>query len=136
MLLFPTNSRGTSNGGFMLKRSRSGSSLIWKTASFWMLICVCIFPISTLHGQPVLPGNPPFYQNQNSDKLIVFIHGVNGDPRDTWTYKDADPNFFWPQQLAKDPSFQNADVLSFGYRYPRLKPGFFGFAAAWRHYSS
>ncbi len=99
----------------MLKRSRSGSSLIWKAASLWILICVCISPVSTLHGQPVLPGNPPFFQNQNSDKLIVFIHGVNGDPRDTWTYKDADPNFFWPQQLANDPSFHNADVLSFGY---------------------
>ncbi|MCH8314062.1 MAG: hypothetical protein IID17_13870, partial [Nitrospinae bacterium] len=81
-----------------------------------MLIFICIFPTSTLQANPVLPGNPPFFQNPNSDKLIVFIHGVNGNPRGTWTYKDADPNFFWPEELAKDPSFQNADVLSFGYK--------------------
>jgi tetratricopeptide (TPR) repeat protein len=62
------------------------------------------------------PGNPPFFQNPKAEKLIVFIHGVGGDPRDTWTNKDNDPNFFWPEELSKDPAFKNADVLSFGYK--------------------
>ncbi len=95
-------------------RLRSGSSLIAITASFWMLIFIGLFPIQILQAQSVLPGDPPFYPNPNSDKLIVFIHGVNGDPTGTWTHKDA--KFFWPKELSKDPSFQNADVLSFGYK--------------------
>ncbi len=62
----------------------------------------------------VLPGNPPFFQNEGSEKLIVFIHGLTGDPEKTWTSDDDEP-FFWPEQLANDPDFEKCDVLSFGY---------------------
>ena len=62
----------------------------------------------------ILPGNPPFFQNGNAENLIVFIHGLTGDPVTTWS-SDGDSPFFWPEQLAQDSAFQNADVLSFGY---------------------
>ena len=26
----------------------------------------------------VLPNNPPFFQKPNPNKLVVFIHGING----------------------------------------------------------
>ena len=61
-----------------------------------------------------LPGDPPFFQNPNAEKLIVFIHGLTGDATDTWR-SDGDSPFFWPEELAKDAGFQIADVLSFGY---------------------
>jgi triacylglycerol esterase/lipase EstA (alpha/beta hydrolase family) len=61
----------------------------------------------------VLPNNPPFIQKPNPTKLVVFIHGINGDPIKTWDNEDQ--NIFWPRKLAKDPDFTNADVLSFGY---------------------
>jgi tetratricopeptide (TPR) repeat protein len=99
----------------MLQRLRSRSSLISKRTSFWVLFLICFFPLSILQAQPVLPGNPPFFQNPNSEKLIIFVHGLTGDPVKTWSSDDDSP-FFWPEQLAKDADFKNADVLSFGYK--------------------
>ena len=99
----------------MLQRSSSRSSLIWFSTCLWILFLICFFPISTLQANPVLPGNPPFFQNPNSEKLIVFVHGLNGDPVKTWSSDDDSP-FFWPEQLSKDADFINADVLSFGYK--------------------
>ena len=61
----------------------------------------------------VLPNSPPFIQKPNPTKLVVFIHGINGDPVETWDNEDQ--KFFWPRELAEDPDFTNADVLSFGY---------------------
>ncbi|MCZ6580314.1 MAG: alpha/beta fold hydrolase, partial [Nitrospirae bacterium] len=61
----------------------------------------------------VLPNSPPFIQKPNPNKLVVFIHGINGDPVKTWTNEDL--KFFWPRELAEDPDFTHADVLSFGY---------------------
>lgn len=69
---------------------------------------------TTPHSEIVLPGDPPFFQNEGAEKLIVFIHGLTGDPQNTWTSEDDEP-FFWPEQLANDPDFENSDVLSFGY---------------------
>ena len=64
-------------------------------------------------AKPILPNNPPFFQNPDAEKLVVFIHGIKGDPVTTWAHKKE--NFFWPQELAKEPKFKNSDVLSFGY---------------------
>ncbi len=61
----------------------------------------------------VLPNNPPFFQKPNPTKLVVFIHGIKGDPVKTWDNEEQ--KIFWPRALAEDPDFTNADVLSFGY---------------------
>ena len=29
-----------------------------------------------------------FFSNPDSNKLIVFVHGIGGDPRKTWTNED------------------------------------------------
>ena len=45
---------------------------------------------------------------------VVFVHGLNGDPKHTWTSKAG--NVFWPKDLL--PSFvsdQNARILVYGY---------------------
>ena len=45
---------------------------------------------------------------------LVFVHGLNGDPKDTWTSKEN--GVFWPGQLL--PSFvedQNVRILVYGY---------------------
>ena len=61
----------------------------------------------------VLPNSPPFFQKPKPTKLVVFIHGINGHPVRTWDNEDQ--KIFWPRELADDPDFTNADVLSFGY---------------------
>ena len=63
-----------------------------------------------------LPKSHRFYHKPGSDKLIVFVHGIHGNPVETWTYKESNSPFFWPEHLAlKDTAFKKTDAYSFGY---------------------
>ena len=47
---------------------------------------------------------------------IIFIHGLGGDSKRTWTMDLSDPDLFWPQRwLPFEPDVGRARVLSFGY---------------------
>lgn len=46
---------------------------------------------------------------------LIFVHGLGGGSRSTWT-KDSDPDLFWPQEwLLQDAKFQDVRIHSFGY---------------------
>lgn len=46
---------------------------------------------------------------------IIFIHGLGGGSRKTWSYS-PDPDHFWPQKwLSSDPDFVDVGIHSFGY---------------------
>ena len=46
---------------------------------------------------------------------LIFVHGLGGGSRSTWT-KSGDPSLYWPREwLPKDPGFQDVRILSFGY---------------------
>lgn len=46
---------------------------------------------------------------------IIFVHGLGGASRRTWS-KYQDPKLFWPQQwLPLEPEICTARILSFGY---------------------
>lgn len=46
---------------------------------------------------------------------LVFVHGLGGGSRSTWT-KSANPELYWPQTwLPEDESFRGARIHSFGY---------------------
>lgn len=46
---------------------------------------------------------------------LVFVHGLGGGSRSTWTRSD-DPSLYWPQRwLPQDPDFQDVRIHSFGY---------------------
>ncbi len=47
-------------------------------------------------------------------RSLVLVHGLGGDPIDTWTCKTVSPSVFWPRDLLskKQPRTR---VLSFGY---------------------
>jgi len=46
---------------------------------------------------------------------LVFIHGLGGGSRKTWS-KNEDPNLFWPQQwLSQDSGFRDVRIHTFGY---------------------
>ena len=46
---------------------------------------------------------------------LVFIHGLGGGSRKTWT-KNEDPALFWPQEwLPQDPGFRDVSIHMFGY---------------------
>jgi hypothetical protein len=52
-----------------------------------------------------------------SEPLIeyIFVHGLGGGSRKTWSISE-DPNTYWPKAwLSKDPAFKHARIHSFGY---------------------
>lgn len=58
-----------------------------------------------------------------SEPLIdfIFVHGLGGGSRKTWSRTDSITHF-WPQEwLPKDPAFKNVRVHSFGYNSDWVK---------------
>jgi pimeloyl-ACP methyl ester carboxylesterase len=51
-----------------------------------------------------------------SDGVIVFVHGVTGNARTTWSSGGS----YWPELLARDEAFNGQDVYAYGYPSPRL----------------
>lgn len=46
---------------------------------------------------------------------FIFIHGLGGNSRKTWTKSSLQSNF-WPEEwLPKDPAFKNVRIHSYGY---------------------
>ena len=44
---------------------------------------------------------------------IVFVHGLGGSSRGTWTHSDT--NSFWPTWLVEKKGFENVRITTFGY---------------------
>ena len=52
---------------------------------------------------------------ENAVADLIFVHGLGGGSRSTWT-KGGDPAFFWPREwLAKDFAFHDVRIHTFGY---------------------
>jgi hypothetical protein len=49
---------------------------------------------------------------------VVFVHGVLGSYRDSWTNKNGT---YWPQLLTEDSAFADANVYVHSYQSPRLE---------------
>ncbi|KAL8813851.1 MAG: hypothetical protein Q9223_006887 [Gallowayella weberi] len=46
---------------------------------------------------------------------LVFVHGLGGGSRSTWT-KNGEPSLYWPEAwLPNDPGFRDVRIHSFGY---------------------
>lgn len=80
---------------------------------------------------PYPPSSPPPLEAETSGPLglrvihqpkttplvdIIFIHGLGGGSKKTWSKDPRDPGLFWPEQwLPSDPEIEKARILSFGY---------------------
>jgi pimeloyl-ACP methyl ester carboxylesterase len=51
---------------------------------------------------------------------IVFVHGVTGDEKTTWTSAHA----YWPDMLTRDRTFDGQDIYVYRYPSPRLNRAF------------
>lgn len=61
-------------------------------------------------------GLNTLYQPTNAVTAdLIFVHGLGGGSRSTWT-KFGDSSLYWPQRwLPLDPGFQDVRIHSFGY---------------------
>ena len=60
------------------------------------------------------------YMDRDSSRteVIVFVHGLTGDAKDTWTNDNT--KAYWPSLLRGDPTFAEANVWVFSYFSPKL----------------
>ncbi len=59
---------------------------------------------------------PPFLDTNNT--VLVFVHGILGDSRETWFYEDktdSKQNTYWPRLISEDEQFKNASIFLGGY---------------------
>jgi len=54
-----------------------------------------------------------YIRNDGGGAVIIFVHGIFGDERETWTCPST--SAYWPELLAKDPAFQGFDVYTIAY---------------------
>lgn len=60
-------------------------------------------------------GLSELYCSEDPKVDIVFVHGLNGDPHDTWTSKSA-KRTFWPQDLLPPIlDSKHVRILTYGY---------------------
>ena len=60
-------------------------------------------------------GLVPLYEPANPTVDFVFVHGLGGGSRKTWSKSDRDEHY-WPKEwLPHDPCFQDVRIHSFGY---------------------
>ncbi len=76
---------------------------------------------STLFGKDIVDdaigplGLNPLYAPSNPLVDFIFVHGLGGGSRKTWS-KTSSHSHFWPcEWLPKDPAFKSVRVHSFGY---------------------
>ncbi|KAI9150045.1 SERAC1 protein [Paramyrothecium foliicola] len=66
--------------------------------------------VVALEGLTILDGTVP----GDTEVDYVFLHGLNGNPKKTWSYgTDDDGGFFWPRQILVD--IPGCRVMTFGY---------------------
>jgi pimeloyl-ACP methyl ester carboxylesterase len=64
----------------------------------------------------VVPEKSGYIRRANNETVIVFVHGVFGGPRSTWTNDTT--KAYWPELLSQDGTFANSDIYVFGYDTP------------------
>lgn len=62
------------------------------------------------------------YSPTTPDIDLIFVHGLGGNSRKTWSKSSAEQSHFWPEEwLSKDPAFTNVRIHSYGYDSYYLK---------------
>ncbi len=53
--------------------------------------------------------------------VIVFVHGVTGNGKSTWTYEEDGDTVYWPDLVYNDPALKDYDVFVTTYFSPALE---------------
>lgn len=72
-----------------------------------------VFNVSLFSTSCSASGSGYFRRVDNADTVIIFVHGVLGDAKQTWT---APNGVYWPDLLAKDNFYNGMSIYT--YEYP------------------
>lgn len=70
---------------------------------------------SNLNTPSEVEGASKYLRDEDKDYVIVFVHGVLGDARQTWTAKNG---AYWPDLLMEDNTFKNFNIYVYDYPSP------------------
>lgn len=63
-------------------------------------------------------GQSFWVRQEGKPRVIIFVHGILGNPRGTWT--NTETGAFFPDLLKADAAFSDADIYVQGYESPAL----------------
>lgn len=75
----------------------------------------CLSEGSAQETSSVISPSSHYVSNRSASRVIVFVHGLNGNARDTWLF---DSTHYWPQMIADDPTFADTDIYAASYPTP------------------
>jgi pimeloyl-ACP methyl ester carboxylesterase len=92
-------------------------SVALRSLPFVLALCL-VSSLSASSKAETWPSDSFYVRNDpNNDAVIIFVHGVTGNNRSTWT---NDNGRFWPQMLKQDNGFNTTNIFVYGYDSPLL----------------
>lgn len=88
---------------------------MFKCSRYVFLACMAFLAAGCKSSSPTGEQDDTsfFVRQSNRHRLIIFVHGVMGDPRQTWT--NTSTNQFFPELVSKNHTFDDADIYVFGF---------------------
>src|SRR5712664_49941 len=74
---------------------------------------------------PASGTNNVWYEKNNSDTVIIFVHGIFSDSKDCWSYLDSKNPLnsqYWPELVKNDARFGHPAIFLGGY-FTRIDSG-------------
>jgi pimeloyl-ACP methyl ester carboxylesterase len=81
-----------------------------------VMALVLVVAMTAAHAQQ----GPWIRHDASNHGVIVFVHGILGDERTTWTNGSS----YWPEMLMHDHTFDGQDIYLYHYPSPRLGQAF------------
>jgi hypothetical protein len=113
----------------LLRHRFGGTVRHFQAPNLVVLAAASVFLVSCKPSPPETPTQPPgglaaassaavshYERNDNKARVIVFVHGIFGSAKDTWTCSKGD--FYWPKALLSDLAFADSDVYVAAYDTP------------------
>ena len=79
------------------------------TATLVVLCLAFVFACNDARETSSSANNPAASASPSKSKAVVFVHGIFGDGRSTWTAEDG--KTYWPDLLSGDSQFTDVDVV-------------------------
>src|SRR5258708_31367476 len=91
-----------------------GKNLRWYKAGRVSILVFCAIRILfATNCQAQDQARSQYIREANKDSVVVFIHGILGDSRSSWT--NSGTRAYWPTLMKDDPDFNNFDIFVIGY---------------------
>lgn len=87
--------------------------LIWLSSFLFSGCATRNYKLESSNSSIVQKKSGWIKRDLSNNSVIVFVHGVIGDPYDTWFNKET--NNYWPKLVAEDADFDGVNIYTYGY---------------------